>query len=126
MVSIVRKSKYGLIFKSDWKYEFESIKKSLKIRRLKILYGILILVFIFALATVIYIYALSLHEKSLTVFWILYFVALFLLYFILQLKPKTYETSLRGLKIDGSWIHNNRRSYLSLSVSLGNRFAKRF
>ena len=67
MVSIVRKSKYGLIFKSDWKYEFESIKKSLKIRRLKILYGILILVFIFALATVIYIYALSLHEKSLSV-----------------------------------------------------------
>ena len=112
---LVRKSKYRIVFRSDWKYEFESFRKSLRIKRLRILYCILGLLFTFAVAVVIYVYVYSLHNYYLAIFWFLYSIVLALLNFIIiPLKPKTYETSLRGLKIDENlYLWKNFRGYVT-------------
>ncbi len=111
---LVRKSKYVMLFESDWKFELESLVKSLKyFRKLKIVYYALVPGWFLALGFAVYVYLFCLHDRILAVFWVLYLIFFPLANLAASLKPKTYETSMRGLTIDGHLYRwKNFRGYM--------------
>lgn len=95
------KHRYRVIFRSNWKFELEALRRSWKYSSKKVK------IFVYAsfpllaiLAVLLVLHNIQRHDYILAIFWILYpFVPI--LHLIARLKPKTYETSLRGLIIDG-------------------------
>ena len=97
---IERKSKYGLVFRSDWKYELEAFRRFWRYSsKFKIATCLVFPTFVIMVLLLIQHY-LQRHEYFLALFWAAYLTLFPSGYMLAMLRPKTYETSLRGLAIN--------------------------